>query len=142
MPSLIAILFSGCALNNFCEESFDNQIEYILGVSAIEIIDSSKIRVSGHFGSYSSDGPLVRLINSQGEEIKSNILGISDSIIISDEHFGEAYKVAKITKDFIMFDVSKGWSFPVSGFCNPGEVEGKSKVKPYQSPWQYRFLVI
>ena len=76
----LAIFLNGCVANNFCHNS--DQLKYVTWVSAIEIVEANKIRVT------KETGAPVHFIDADGNEIESNILGLSDSIVLSDEIIG------------------------------------------------------
>ena len=121
----LAILSNGCVANNFCHRS--DQLEYVTWVSALEIIDANKIRVT------KETGAPVHFIDAEGDAIESNILGLSDSIVLRDEHYGAEFKVIGITQETVYFAVDEGWSYPVSGWCNPGQSSGTIKLEPYDT---------
>ena len=120
-----AIFLNGCVANNFCHSS--DQLKYVTWVSALEIVEANKIRVT------KETGAPVHFIDADGNEIESNILGLSDSIVLSDEHYGAEFKVININHETVSFSVHEGWSYPVSGWCNPGQSSGIIKIKPYDA---------
>ncbi len=119
----LAILSNGCVANNFCHSS--DQLKYVTWVSALEIVDTNKIRVTKEAGAP------VYFIDAEGNAIESNILGLSDSIILRDEHYGAEFKVIDITQETVSFAVHEAWSYPVSGWCNPGQSSGTIKLESY-----------
>lgn len=120
-----AIILSGCVTNNFCRSS--DKLEKVTGVSSVEIVDATKIRIT------KETGAPVYFIDAKGNVIEADILGLLDSIVIRDEHYGAEFKVIDITQESISFEVHEGWTYPVSGWCNPGQSSGTIMIKPYNT---------
>ena len=119
----LAIFSSGCVANNFCHSS--DQLKYVTWVSALEIFCANKIRLT------KETGAPVYFIDAAGNAIESNVLGLSNSIVLRDEHYGVEFKVIDITQETVSFAVHEAWSYPVSGWCNPGRSSGTIKLESY-----------
>ncbi len=124
----LTILVSGCSTNNFCETDDDlKNVTRVSGVAAIEIVDDQKIHVTKEAGAP------VQFFDEKGNTIESDILGLSDSIVLNDEHYGAGFKIIEITRETVSFAVDEAWSYPVSGWCNPGQRSGTIKIRPYNT---------
>ena len=122
----LAVALNGCVANNYCRDSYDSQ--RVICISEIEIVTENSIRVVKE-----SEGCPVYFTDKNGNNIDSNVLHISDSISISDEHYGASFTITDIKKESIALKVSEGWSYPVSGWCTSGELNDTIKITPYNN---------
>lgn len=124
----LTIFISGCSVNDFCESSDDlKNVTRIVAVDAVEIVDEKKIRVTKQ-----AHAP-VYFMDATENPLESNILGLSDSVVLADEHYGAEFKVIDITQETVSFSVNESWSYPVPGRCNPGQRSGTIRIKPYNT---------
>ena len=120
----LAVTLNGCVANDYCHDSYDSK--RITCISAFEIVNAKSIRVTKE-----SEFCPVYFTDKNGNSIDSNILHISDSISISDEHYGASFIIMDIKQGSVTLKVSEGWSYPVSGRCTSGELNDTIKIDPY-----------
>jgi len=125
----LVIALSGCELFIPCntDNSKDEPVlvKELICISTIEYLDNSAIRLVAE-----RDCP-VHFEDKNGKSIKSNVLHVSDIILISDEHYGSGSKILSIEANNILLEVNEGWSYPTSTRCSLGSSRGRIIVKPY-----------